>query len=289
MCRLLIGSSKALKAYNYNHSLATLLKHLEKQCGGHGNGVSLHRGNALIFSTKGCDLTVEEITHTILSKSVRYDYAIFHTRIASVGGVRDSLCHPYTSGNDALAMNGTLHVLSDIANALNTTDTEVVFNLVKGLPVEQVISVLATLNAVFVGSAEGKPYVVRNGGALEEWSLPKLAKESDFLFASSFPKGTQHVNSLSYSFQYVDGKRKSITDLKVLDNPNVVWNNCFYPYNYDNDDDGFYNSPFLSEHDKKADSEDKAYSCGYEEGFQEGFEMGYKEALSTPQNMRGKQ
>ncbi len=218
MCRLLIGTSSAIKAYDSAHGLVSLLQYLEKRCGGHGNGVSLHQGKVVVATQKGRDFTVEEAALMLLEESRRYDFAIFHTRVASVGFVSDALCHPYISGDDALAMNGTLLEFKGVAEALVTTDTEVVFNLIKGLAPLKTIKVLTALEAVFVGSVRGKPYAVKQGGDLEEWR-PKSLKDSDFLFASEFPLAVFNTKDLPYAFSFLDGERETIQSNNINISP----------------------------------------------------------------------
>lgn len=206
MCRVLIGTSNAIRIYHNLFGFDSLLSHLEKECGGHGNGISLHRDGALIEHHKGVNLKTKDIADILVRCSKIYDIAVFHTRIASVNVVSDSNCHPFIHGSDSMAMNGTLLEFSDVAQALGITDTEVVFNLIKGHTLAKTISVLSVLKAVFVGVADGKPYALRNGGALKEWRHKNLHK-ADFLFASSFPKETRYVLNLPYDFIFVNGKR----------------------------------------------------------------------------------
>lgn len=258
MCRVLIGTSNAIRLYHRLHGFNILLSHLERECGGHGNGVSLHRDGAIVEARKGVSLRTSKIAEVLLRSSKTYDVAIFHTRIASVNVVSDSNCHPFIHGNDALAMNGTLSEFREVAQALGVTDTEVAFNLVHGLSLEKTIAVLSVLRAVFVGVAGGKPYALRNGGALQEWRPKTLPIQSgDFLFASSFPKGTRSVLDLPERFVFADGKRsevpQSVSPLSVYG-----WDH-FQGLNAAND-----------------------FDAGYEEGYNAGFEDGFKEAGAAP-------
>lgn len=258
MCRVLIGTSNAIRLYHRLHRFNTLLSHLERECGGHGNGMSLHRDGAIVEARKGVNLRTSKIAEVLLRSSKTYDVAIFHTRTASVNVVSDSNCHPFIHGNDALAMNGTLSEFREVAQALGVTDTEVAFNLVHGLPLEKTIAVLNVLRAVFVGVSDGKPYALRNGGALQEWRPKTLPVQSgDFLFASSFPKGTQSVLNLPERFVFADGKRtevpQNVTSLSVYG-----WDR-FQGLNAAND-----------------------FDAGYEEGYNAGFEDGFKEAGAAP-------
>lgn len=255
MCRVLIGTSNAIRIYHRLNGFDSLLSYLEKECGGQGNGVSLHRDGALIEHHKGVDLKTKDIADILVRCTKIYDVAIFHTRIASVNVVSDSNCHPFIHGNDAIAMNGTLSEFKDVAKALDITDTEVAFNLIRGLPLAKTVSVLSVLGAVFVGMSEGKPYALRNGGALREWH-PKRLHKADFLFASSFPKGTPSVLDLPERFTFANGKR---TARKAP----------AQSYRY-----GFPYGGFI--HYTPAHLDD--YNEGYDEGYTAGFEDGYQAA-----------
>ena len=266
MCRVLIGTSNAIRLYNRLNGLHNLLAHLEKECGGHGNGVTLHRDGALIEHHKGVDLKTKDIADILVRCSKIYDVAIFHTRIASVNVVSDSNCHPFIYGNDAMAMNGTLSEFSDVAKALGITDTEVAFNLIRGLPLEKTVSTLSVLSAVFVGMAEGKPYAVRNGGALMEWRPKRLPKD-DFLFASSFTRQTRCVLDLPDYFTFANGKRtgKARSNYYYYYGPyysSTPWKNTGYSY-----------------HVTGASQND--YEDGYDDGYSAGFEDGYREAAAA--------
>ena len=281
MCRLLIGSSNALRVYHRLNNLNTLLSHLERECGGQGNGVAMHRGGALIETHKGVDLPVKDIAHTLVHCSKIYDVAIFHTRVASVSSVSDSNCHPYISGNDALAMNGTLYEFRDVARALGITDTEVAFNLVRGLSLEKTIIALSTLDAVFVGMAEGKPYALRNGGALKEWR-PKRMAASDFLFASSFPRGVNCVEDLPSRFTFADGKRGKTKD----SSPNLgysfrSWASYeSWPPSHSNNQHYYYEDTKVQSSLRSISSIEDAYEQGYDDGYAAGFEDGFREVTA---------
>ena len=266
MCRLLIGTSRAIQAYDKRQNLQTLLVHLEKQCGGHGSGVSFHKNGTIIFTRKGVSFTAVDATKAIRRFGYGHsDFIVFHTRIASIGAISDRLCHPYTTATDSMTMNGTLSEFKGIANALNTTDTEVVFNLLKGLPLSQVLDALTSLSAVFVGSAQGKPYAVRNGGSLEEWR-PNRLQDRDYLFASSFPKRTPCVKDLPYGFVFADGERRK-TPVRVSED----WHDwsLFSDYESNSCVDSSDDSPFLPV------TMSPDYTEGFEHGYQSGFMDGY--------------
>ena len=54
MCRVLIATKRAVKEYNSRHGLKNLLKHLEQELGGHGNGLALFDENGkMTYMQKG--------------------------------------------------------------------------------------------------------------------------------------------------------------------------------------------------------------------------------------------
>lgn len=269
MCRLLIGSKGMVNAYDRSNNILSLLQHLERQCGGHGNGLALLRKGKLIHMQKGVSFTVSEAAERLRKEA--YDFAIFHTRIASVGAIDDALCHPYTSENDVLAMNGTLSELKSVANAISSTDTEIAFRLVQGKNLDETTKILKALPAVFVGACNGKPYIVRSNGDLEEWSLPTTTTQQknrrDFLFASSFPNGIRGCaiwyGGYGGSFTFADGVRKEIQKEKTAS----AWG------------DYYYYTPSSSS--SSAAVYDDGIDAAYEEGFVHGFEEGYAAMLQV--------
>ena len=286
MCRLLIANKASIKAYDAAQcgGLGKLLAHLEKECGGHGNGIATidHKGK-LQQCAKGVNMSIDEVLEIALNTS-NYEYMIFHTRIASVGQIEDERCHPFTFGNDVLAMNGTLSSLSRPARAIGITDTELAFDLVKGRAFTDVIALLQTLNAVFVGvtdDGQGKPYAIKNGGDLEEW-VDGATECYDFMFASSFPCKTAGVRRLPYDFVFADGERQGTVepmgptrrrDEKALASTFMT----------DREYIGVagYGASFWGSDDD--DGEDDLY-MEYNEGYREGYAAGFMDGQGTATN-----
>ena len=160
-------------------------------------------------------------------------------------------------------MNGTLSDLKSVANAVSSTDTEIAFRLVQGKNMDETTKILKALPAVFVGACEGKPYVVRSYGDLEEWSLATQQKSCrDFLFASSFPNGIRGCaiwyGGRGGSFTFTDGLRKEIQKEKTAS----AWG------------DYYYYTPSSSSSSSAAAYDDEI-DAAYEEGFIHGYEEGY--------------
>ena len=291
MCRLIIATKKAVEDYNRKYNLLTLLEHLEKQCGGHGNGVALFSKGVCTTLVKSVKTTVEDV-YDIIMRAKDYDTMIFHTRIASCGEIDDERTHPFVYGNgNVLAMNGTIHDLTPYADALGITDTEVVCKLINDTKdIKGVVKILKETSAVFVGMHYGKPYAIKNNGALEEYMT-----KSGFFFASSFPKDVERsVKTLVNRFSFVDG---------VYDEPKITcrtssykestykWDDWSYRYGFDyaslttegmleerveseeEEDGGYYGVESLV-----TTEEHEAYRLGYEEGYEIGWVEGLDEA-----------
>jgi hypothetical protein len=198
MCRVLIATKRAIEEYDKMFDLEVLLIHLEKECGGQGNGVATFaKSGEIEFLEKGLNVTTKQCRDIMMNTS--YEYAIFHTRIASVGKVTNERCHPFCQAErvDGRAvnvftagMNGTIYDLDRIADALGVTDTEVVMDILKDKSPEQKKAVLEDTKQVWVGMLANQPFAFKGYGALEEF-LPKMKNTdtafTNFFFASSFP------------------------------------------------------------------------------------------------------
>ena len=56
-------------------------------------GVALLKDNKIIKIEKGVKLDVRDIAQ--LLRKTDYDWALFHTRLASIGTISDENCHPF--------------------------------------------------------------------------------------------------------------------------------------------------------------------------------------------------
>jgi len=88
MCRLALVSHK----FTAEDDMINLFKALEKTGGGHGNGIGGFLGTEA-YVDKALKMTVKECFDS--SKHFGDEDFIFHTRIASIGGKEDILCHPF--------------------------------------------------------------------------------------------------------------------------------------------------------------------------------------------------
>ena len=68
-------------------------------------GFALLKNKKIIKIEKGVKLDVRDIAQIL--RKTDYDWALFHTRLASIGTISDENCHPFVRNNMLLAMNGT--------------------------------------------------------------------------------------------------------------------------------------------------------------------------------------
>ena len=90
MCRVLLMNKQGEKEIENIYGLDKYLKYLEKQMGGHGNGFALMKDGKVTKLEKGVNLDVRDIANVF--RKTDYDWAIFHTRLASIGTISDSNC-----------------------------------------------------------------------------------------------------------------------------------------------------------------------------------------------------
>ena len=83
-------------------------------------GFALMKNKKLIKFEKGVNLDVREIAKIL--KNTDYDWALFHTRLASIGEKCDENCHPFKRGNMVMAMNGTERSVSFLSKINDITE-----------------------------------------------------------------------------------------------------------------------------------------------------------------------
>lgn len=107
MCRLLFCTN--VKKLAQKVDIVDFLAQLEISCGGHGNGFYCY-GFGL---KKGVNLTVEEIANVVENRSGPF---MFHTRLASIGPVTNTLCQPFKIKKGYVCHNG--HWSTDLVSYL---------------------------------------------------------------------------------------------------------------------------------------------------------------------------
>ena len=206
MCRMLLASKNAITSYDKAYGLRALLKHLEDECGGDGIGYVIVKDGLIQTYFRSCSKDrIAKATKALLRRN--YDYALFHTRLASLGSVSVANCHPFVSDTrTAMAMNGTIASLALLSQATEKTDTELLFNTVSKMSISNTITTLRKLAPAFIGICEGRPYLVKNLGDMVEWTYENLDKHNDFFFVSSLPSHADDGKLfLPDSFTWIDG------------------------------------------------------------------------------------
>lgn len=193
MCRILMCDRKGFSQFDKQYGMLKELNHLEKECGGHGNGYFLVKGGKCIKLEKGVNLTNRDIYNKV--KHMSFDYFVYHTRIASVGNISDKNCHPFFNEDKSmvLCMNGTERsAISDLADGLDITDTEYVMRMFDEMKLPT--KLIEELDSRYMFLRDGKVHIKNTQyGGLE---LIKYKDVKGFIVASSFPfvEGVKTMN-----------------------------------------------------------------------------------------------
>lgn len=182
MCRLVLMNKQGEKEINKRYGLGKYFKFLEDSFGGHGNGYIAVKNKKIVSYSKGMKLDVRDIAKQL--KNTEYDWAIFHTRFASIGSKSDGNCHPFVKGRNIMAMNGTEGSVSFLSDAKDITDTEAILDIMNKYNLS--LAALTNLNSIFVGFRNGEPYMVANN--IRNIMLLYNKENKAIIFASEFPK-----------------------------------------------------------------------------------------------------
>jgi predicted glutamine amidotransferase len=176
MCRLALMNNAGIRHIEKEYGLENLFNYLEKQLGGHGNGICCIYNDGSYYINKGVELTNKEIADDIMAEIKHIKWIIYHTRLASVGNISDRNCHPFENNGRVMAMNGTERIYTVINHSL--TDTENILLSTKNITKET-----RDYHSVFLGYENGKVFANKNYGSLEY--IP--CKNGGRIFASTFP------------------------------------------------------------------------------------------------------
>lgn len=198
-------------------------------------GFSLLKNGKVIKLEKGMKLDVRDIAKTI--KNANYDWALFHTRLASVGEKSDSNCHPFRKGDTIIAMNGTEKSVSFVSDVKDITDTEAILDIMEKYNLG--LTALKKLSSIFVGFQKGKPFVVADN----TYNIKVLynKKNNAICFASTFPtKFRKNIFQPKECFTWFNGEMpKCLVKAKKFKVKNLVKKETYDEY-YDSIED-FYN------------------------------------------------
>lgn len=201
MCRVLLMNKQGEKEIDKIYGLDKYLKYLEKQLGGHGNGFALMKNSKVKKLEKGVNLDVRDIANVL--RKTDYDWAVFHTRLASVGSQSDENCHPFKRGDTILAMNGTERTVEFLSTAIDITDTEAILETMSKYNLG--LAALRNFSSIFMGFCKGKPFVVADNTS--NIKVLKNNKTKALVFASSFPsKFKNNIYEATECFTWYGGK-----------------------------------------------------------------------------------
>ena len=199
MCRQVLGNKKGYMTIDKEYGgLEHYLSWLVFERGGNGNGIILLKDKRIIKFKKDLNLSIEEIANDL--RNMDYDYALFHTRLASVGSVcRSNVHHFVFSPKFALAMNGgeNCNDLDSNYKRPNMTDAELIARCMfeSGENPKEFLD-QHTKRSAYTGVYDGKPYVYTQNKDI----MMLLKKEDAFLFSSDFP--WQFYGKNIYTFHF---------------------------------------------------------------------------------------
>ena len=185
MCRLLLCDKKYYNNVG-RHYLERFLDHLEKECGGHSNGMCFVKDGRVTTVRKSVALKNQDIIRELYLNQP--DWFMYHTRVASVGSISNSNAHPYWNKNKTfvLCMNGTESEIGDLADGLGITDTELIFRNLNTFNINE--EVLTKLSSKFLGFRNGKVFATNPIG----YSGLKFVDDNGICIASSFMLGEKY-------------------------------------------------------------------------------------------------
>ena len=119
-------------------------------------GFALMKNKKVIKLEKGVNLGVRNIAKTL--RNTDYDWALFHTRLASMGDICNQNCHPFKQNNIIMAMNGTERTVSFLSKIKEITDTEAILETINKYNLS--LGALKNFSSIFMGFFNEKPFVV---------------------------------------------------------------------------------------------------------------------------------
>ena len=221
MCRLLTCNREYLESKT-KEEMKEFLDVLEKSMGGNGNGILFIKDGEIVLYEKGTNLTNEVITRIIYECGEFPDWFMYHTRVASVGSVKDSNCHPYVNKDKsfALMMNGTDRSFGAIGELEDKTDTEVIFDIIDKMNYD--VSFLKNLSPRFMGFKNNKVFVTNPSSM----GLKYQNIDGAICIASEFPLKYKDVKSLKNNCYWEEGQELKEEPVRVVRN----YANSFYGY-----------------------------------------------------------
>lgn len=199
MCRQTVGNKKGYMEIDKNYGgLEHYLSWLIFERGGHGNGIVFVKDKKITKFKKDIDLRIEEIADDL--RNTDYDYALFHTRLATVGSVCRSNVHHFVFSPDfAFAMNGSENC-SDLDKSdkrPDMTDAELIGRkMFESNESPKTFLDKHTKGGAYTGLYRGSPFVYTRNKDI----MMLLKKDDAFLFSSDFP--WQYYGKDIYAFDF---------------------------------------------------------------------------------------
>lgn len=220
MCRLAMMNNVGIRYVEKKYGLENLFNYLERQLGGHGNGICFIYNDGTYHIDKGVNLTNNEIVRNILLDIDNIKWIIYHTRLASVGNISDMNCHPFEDRGKVLAMNGTER--NYVVMNGNLTDTENIL-----LSSNTILNDTKKYHSVFLGYENGRVFANKNYGSLEYMNCENGGR----IFASTFPI-EYYKNDVVYEApqNFIEGVK--MKPLQLVKSKRYFGYGRYYSYNY---------------------------------------------------------
>lgn len=162
MCRVFMCNKTFFQ--DNNKVLPNLWYGFVKTNGGDGNGVACYAGpdyHPLIL--KGVKQTVWE-SFDACKKWAKLDeceWLLFHTRMATSGGITDAMCHPFEEDGDLLIHNGVCSEFADFQiNRQDVSDTRMLFYLARNYS-KNFYETIYNGSGAFLGVRNGVAYAIK--------------------------------------------------------------------------------------------------------------------------------
>lgn len=196
-------------------------------------GFALMKNKKIIKIEKGVNLDVQNIAKVL--RNTDYDWALFHTRLASMGEICNQNCHPFRRKNIVMAMNGTERTVNFLSEIRDITDTEAILETIDKYNLS--LAALKNFSSIFVGFFNEKPFVVADN----TYNIKVLnnKKNNALVFASSFPtKFKYNIYEPTEHFIWTGGKlpntlikyKRRYTHIRCFDN--YIYHNDLYEQCY---------------------------------------------------------
>jgi len=183
-------------------NLPAFLKGLELRDGGNGNGVVLYGDGTVLHYERGVDMPPERAAAILEGRD--YEWAVFHSREASSGSIRDENCHPFVvEGKHHLimAVNGNETQMASLGKVIgDRTDSEFIARMIVDMELP-FPDVLACFCSNFVGIFDGKPFAKKG-----DRQLLRFQAGNDIVFASDFPFGFSGLTKPEQNYCWFDWK-----------------------------------------------------------------------------------